>query len=177
MRGRKAGKLIEQQEQFCNEYLKDLNATQAYIRVYGVDQSVARAAASRLLTSVSIQQRIAELKSKRVKRLEISADRVLAEIAAVAFARSVDVMEIAGGRIKIKDSDLWSLRSKIAVSEVVETTTEGGGSLRVKMHDKIGALKELAKHVGLYDKGTRSDSDGGFAEVESVLVRLRRVPS
>jgi len=70
------GKLTDKQEMFCKEYLIDLNATQAAIRV-GYSVKTAEAQSSRLLTNVNIQERITELKEKRSNRIEMNADGVL----------------------------------------------------------------------------------------------------
>ena len=77
--------LTPKQERFCEEYLIDLNATQAAIRA-GYSEKTAYSAGQRLLRNVEIQNRIAELKAERSKRTEITQDRVVKELAAMAFA-------------------------------------------------------------------------------------------
>ena len=69
-------RLNDKQEQFCKEYIIDLNATQAAIRA-GYSEKTAEAQASRLLTNVKVSNRIQELKQKRSERTEIKADDVL----------------------------------------------------------------------------------------------------
>ena len=69
-------KLTVKKEIFCNEYIVDLNATQAAIRA-GYSNKTAQEQSSRLLSNVIIQQRIAELMEQRSKRVEINADWVL----------------------------------------------------------------------------------------------------
>lgn len=69
-------KLTDKQEMFCREYLKDLNATQAAIRA-GYSAKTANAAAGRLLSNVSIQARISELKQERIEEVKIDANWVL----------------------------------------------------------------------------------------------------
>lgn len=71
--------LTEKQEAFCREYLVDLNGTQAAIRA-GYAESGANVEGSRLLTNANVQQRVAELKEERNKRVEISQDYVLSVI-------------------------------------------------------------------------------------------------
>ena len=61
---------------FCEEYLKDLNATQAAIRA-GYSEKTAASQAARLLINVNIQSKIAELKQERSQRVQIDADWVL----------------------------------------------------------------------------------------------------
>jgi len=69
-------KLTDKQELFAREYLKDLNATQAAIRA-GYSEKAARNQAHRMMTNDDITQRIAELNTERVNRVEIDADYVL----------------------------------------------------------------------------------------------------
>lgn len=75
-------KFTAKQEMFCNEYLIDLNATQAAIRA-GYSEKTARSIGQDLLTKVDIQDKIQKLKSKREKRLQIDADWVLRQAVSV----------------------------------------------------------------------------------------------
>lgn len=70
------GKLNDKREMFCREYLIDLNGTQAAIRA-GYSAKTANAAAGRLLSNVSIQARISELKQERIEEVKIDANWVL----------------------------------------------------------------------------------------------------
>lgn len=72
----KGKKLTAKQQAFADEYLKDLNGTQAAIRA-GYSPKTANEQAARLLANVSVQEAIREAMDKRQKRLEISADMVL----------------------------------------------------------------------------------------------------
>lgn len=72
----KGKKLTPKQQAFADEYLKDLNGTQAAIRA-GYSPKTANEQAARLLANVSVQEAIREAMDKRQKRLEISADMVL----------------------------------------------------------------------------------------------------
>lgn len=72
----KGKKLTAKQQAFADEYLKDLNGTQAAIRA-GYSPKTANEQAARLLANVSVQETIREAMDKRQKRLEISADMVL----------------------------------------------------------------------------------------------------
>ena len=77
--------LTSKQLRFVNEYLVDLNATQAAIRA-GYSERTVVVQASRLLTNVNVQQAVALAILKRSERTEITQDRVLEELARVAFA-------------------------------------------------------------------------------------------
>ena len=73
-------KLTAKQKRFCDEYLIDLNATQAAIRA-GYSPKTACEQASRLLANVKVQDEIAIEMAERSKRTGINQDRVLMEIA------------------------------------------------------------------------------------------------
>lgn len=70
------GKLTAKQERFCEEYLIDLNATQAAIRA-GYTESSARVTACKMLTNANIEQKISEMKLKRSDNTAINAAWVL----------------------------------------------------------------------------------------------------
>ncbi|NBX03922.1 MAG: terminase small subunit [Alphaproteobacteria bacterium] len=76
--------LKEQQKRFCKEYVIDCNATQAAIRA-GYAKQTAKQQGSRLLTNVDVSAEIERLSASVHKKLEISAERVLQELAAIAF--------------------------------------------------------------------------------------------
>lgn len=70
--------LTDKQEMFCQEYLVDLNATQAYIRAFdNVEYSTARSESSRLTANPNISARIKQLMAERVERLNIDQNWVL----------------------------------------------------------------------------------------------------
>jgi len=77
-------KLTDKQEQFCQEYLIDLNATQAAIRA-GYSENTASETGYENLRKPQIAGRIAELKAERQERVQITQDRVLLEYSRLAF--------------------------------------------------------------------------------------------
>ena len=91
----------QKHEVFCEEYLKDLNATQSAVRS-GYSQKTAGSIGQRLLKKVEIQHRISELMEERSKRTEITADKVIEELGAIAFNRNIECI----GRDKIKALEL-----------------------------------------------------------------------
>jgi PBSX family phage terminase large subunit len=79
-------KLTEKQKRFCEEYLVDLNATQAYRRAgYSARKDdTARVEGSKLLTKPNIQKYLQELRAKQAARTGVSADFVVQELYRVA---------------------------------------------------------------------------------------------
>ena len=79
--------LEDRRWRFCQELLIDDNAAQAAIRA-GYSERTAKQQACRLLTNADVRRAVADLRAARAQRLEITADRVLQELAMVAFAAS-----------------------------------------------------------------------------------------
>lgn len=77
-------KLTPKQQRFCEEYIIDLNATQAAIRA-GYSEKCARVSAAKMLTKANIQEKIAELIEERSKRTDITADKVIEQLGNIAF--------------------------------------------------------------------------------------------
>lgn len=94
--------VTEKQKVFADEYLIDLNATRAYKVAYPTvkNDDTAAAAATRMLRNVKVAEYIQERMQERQKRTEITQDRVLKELAAMAFADVAEAVEI-----RLKPSD------------------------------------------------------------------------
>lgn len=144
--------LTPKQARFVEEYLVDLNGAAA-VRRAGYKHKRPDALAYDLLRKQEICDALNAAQRERSARTGITADRVLKEIARVAFADPRAVMAWGPGGVTLRESSELSADEAAAVAEVSETWTDsGGGSRKVKLHDKVAALEKLAKHVGLYDE-------------------------
>lgn len=168
--------LTAKQEQFCREYLIDLNATQAAIRS-GYSEKTAKQIGQENLTKPDLQEYIQSLMDERSKRTEITADMVLKEYAKIGFSnitdylqvttrsRIVDYEEIASddGSSTLKpitelmqgvdffDTEGVDPEKMRAVAEIKQTRD----GIALKLHDKKGALDSIARHLGMFnDKST-----------------------
>lgn len=133
---------------FVMEYLIDFNGTQAYLRAgYKASESVAAVEAVRLLRSPKVQAALAEEREARSKRCEITQDRVLLEIARIAFSDIRKAMDENGKlkRLSEMDDDLAPAISKIKVTGTYQT----GTLMELGLWDKNSALEKLCKHLGL----------------------------
>ena len=154
------GDLTAKQEQFCKEYIIDLNATQAAIRA-GYSPTSAKQIAGENMTKHDIKERIQELADKRSERTEITADRVLNEISRMAFFNFEDVVNEEG---QVLNLDKWSRDDLAAIQEITEDLQKSEGSTqllkrKVKLADKRGSLELLGKHLKLFtDKVEHSGS-------------------
>lgn len=141
-------KLTDKQQRFVDEYLIDLNATQAAIRA-GYSAKTADQQGSRMLANVKVKQAVAEKQAQRSKRTGVNQDRVVLELAKVAFAKMTDIVD-SKGRIK-EDASLDDLAC-IESIKYKESDNEYGGSVEreVKIASKLKALELLGKHLGMW---------------------------
>ncbi len=145
----KKAPLTPKQKIFCEEYIIDLNATQAAIRA-GYSKKTANTDGPRLLVNARLQEYLQKLMSERSARTEIDADNVLRETAKLAFSNIKDYLTFGPGGVKLKESDELTDDQLACVSEVSETVTKDGGSKRFKLHDKTKNLELLFRHLGLF---------------------------
>ncbi len=152
-------KLTPKQQRFVDHYLVDLNATKAALAA-GYSEKTAKSAASRLLTNVNVRAEIDQRNATLATQLEVTRDRVINEIARIAFGDITDV--IKWGRIKVAVSEATEIPEAVydidlvPSDELSEDATRAIAEIRrtrdgvtVKMHNKLAALEALTKHLGL----------------------------
>ena len=147
-------KLTAKQKRFCDEYLIDLNATQAAIRA-GYSPKTACEQASRLLANVKVQDEIAIEMAERSKRTGINQDRVLMEIAKMAFVNIDNVIDLDTAKVKrtATKEDLACIQS------VKIKPTEFGTEREIKLCDKKSNLELLGKHLGMFKDKVELEAD------------------
>lgn len=133
------------QQTFVLEYLKDMNATQAAIRA-GYSEKTAGQIGERLLRNVEIAEALSAKAEKKLGRLEVTTERIIAEYAKLAFADIRDIIRVNGNGVTVNDSQEWPEHAAGAVAEVSETKD----GIKLKMHSKTAALDALAKINALY---------------------------
>ena len=167
-------KLPNRQARFVAEYLIDLNATRAAIRA-GYSEKTAYSQGQRLLKKVEIASQIADNTGKRLERLEISADRVLQELAKLAFYDPGALLESDGSMKQIREIDDLT-RMAVAGLEVTELF-EGTGDekhayglcKKIKLADKGQNLERLGRYFKLFtEKNEISGPDGGPIHVRTL---------
>lgn len=139
---------MTKQDLFVKEYLKDLNGTQAYIRAgYKVkNENVAAVYASKLLRKPKVQEKIQKAMAEREKRTEITQDRVLKEIANLAFTDRTGIVNLKNNSLIIKNFDELSEEQKACISGVKETKY----GIEVTFYNKEKALEMLGRHLGMF---------------------------
>lgn len=152
-------RLTAKQARFVEEYLVDLNATQAAIRA-GYSKKRAGAIGFENLKKPEIDFAIQAAKKERSVRTGVTQDRVIKELSRIAFADPRAIMSWGPDGVIMRDSkDLTDDEASI-VAEVAENVTETSRSLKVKLACKLGALEKLCKHLGLYDDKMRLEHSG-----------------
>lgn len=151
-------KRAELEERFALEYVQDLNATAAYRRIRpNVKEASARVEASRLLTNPNVQARIARLRAEQLQRLQMSADRVLQELAVCGFSDIGDYLVGDGGRLELAPgADPTARRALSSVKHKTRHSTRSDGTrettyeVEYKLWSKPETLKALGQHLGLF---------------------------
>lgn len=153
--------MTPKQQMFVREYLIDLNATQAAIRA-GYSTRTAKQIGEENLTKPDVAAAIQRAMHERSVRTEISADRVLAEIAKLAFLDIAGAFNADGSLKSLLEMDA-DTRGAIAGLEVVETFGEDGrvtGRIKkLRLSDKIAALTLLMRHLGLLNDKLKVQGD------------------
>ncbi len=169
--------LTPRQARFVEEYLIDLNATQAAIRA-GYSEATANREGSRLLSNADIAAIIATAMTKRSEKTDITAERVLREIAAMAFYDPGDLMidteageddppaAVVDGRV------IYGLRGPADIKRLpgnLRRAIVGWGwdrnqNFTVKLADKSKALDQLARHLSLYNDKLEVTGLDGWAD-------------
>lgn len=173
--------LSKKQEIFVAEYLVDQNATRAYIAA-GYSATGAAQSASALLRNPKIASHLAKVQGKRLEKLDITAERVLAELAKMGFANMLDYLEIdATGNATINlaklTRDQGAAIQEVTIEEFMERTGPGKEDVervkrtKFKLGDKRGSLDLLGKHLKLFTDNVNlkfGDTDGA-AILEKLL--------
>lgn len=161
-----AKELTAKQARFVEEYLIDLNATQACIRA-GYSAKTADRIGPELLGKTWVAEAIATAIKARSARTQITQDRVLQEYARLAFSDMRTLMAWDAGGVALKTSADLTDDQAASVAEVSQTISKEGGSIRLKVHDKKGALDSVAKHLGMFVDRI-GGPDGGPVQVQAV---------
>ncbi len=152
--------LSPKQAAFVAEYLIDLNATQAAIRAGYSEKSAARISVE-LLNKTQVRKAIEKAQAKRTERTEITADRVVTELAKIAFADPRDLMEWGPNGLVLKDCRIIPDAAAAAVAEV----SEGKDGMKLKKLDKLKALELLGRHLGMFTDKVEMSGDLDIAAI------------
>ena len=135
---------------FCKEYLKDLNDSEAAVRA-GYSKNRKGEIGWQLLQKPTIKAYISEKMQKREERIGLSADKVLNELARIAFLDPLKFYDKEGNLKKIQDLD--DDTAAVLAGVEVDTKTSKDETLtttkKIRYSDKVRALELLAKYYKL----------------------------
>ena len=151
-------RITPKQMRFVDEYLVDLNATQAAIRA-GYSTKTAAFIGAQNLKKLQIAEEISRRQKDLQRRTEVTQERVLRELARVAFADAADYVQVETriinrGEVKVpielvvhKETAELSADQRAAIASI----KQGAHGVEVKLHDKIKALELLGRHIGMFN--------------------------
>ncbi len=154
--------LAVKHERFVQEYMVDLNGTQAAIRA-GYSEKTARSQASRLLTHANIQAHVTARRQELSTHLEVTVETIAEELRKLGFSNMGDYYRLSEGGDPILDFSDLTRDQKAALSELTvedfmaSRGPNGNGDaehrevrrVKFKLTDKRAALVDLAKLLGL----------------------------
>lgn len=152
-------KLTAKQQRFVEEYLIDLNATQAAIRAGYKKTEYTDTNANKLLENTRIREAIDKAMAERSKRTGINQNRVIQELARIAFVNPQNVINAEDGSVRedATEDDLACIQS---VKVKTMSGDKGCSEEReVRLNDKMKALELLGKHLGMFTDKVELDAD------------------
>ncbi len=142
----------KKQERFVEEYLIDLNAKQAAIRA-GYKPNNADVIGYQLLQKTSVKNAIEIAMAERSRRTGISQDRVLYELAKMAFVNISDVVDLDNASVKADATE----EDLACIQAVKIKPNEFGTEREIKMYDKKASLELLGRHLGIFKDNVKLD--------------------
>lgn len=148
--------LGQQQLRFVEEYLKDPTSARAAARRAGYSIQSARVHAYELMKDPRIKQMISLSSAVAADHLVLTAERVLQELALIAFAKTDGLVSKDADGDDTVDFQSLSRSNPKSPTEVIVNTVKGKGKVQsvtvksVKLADKIAALDKLGKHFDLF---------------------------
>ena len=171
--------MTNKQKAFVDEYLIDLNATRAYKAVYKNVKSddVAAVNGNRLLRNAKVEEYLNKRMKDREKRTEITQDKVLNELAQIAFANGSDFAKVVEKPVLKEDGSV--LLDPVTEDPIYYKTVEmkltdelpeekrkaiaaikmGKNGIEVNTCDKVRALELLGRHLGMWNDKLQVKAD------------------
>ena len=160
------GKLTPKQQRFVDEYLKDLNATQACIRA-GYSKKTAEVIGCNQLSKVKIQQAVQERRNELQAKAQIDQEGIIKRYMMLTDYHITDFFNDDGTMkplSEIPKEKLYAIQGfktevkkmKLSDEEIVETLIK-----EFKLSTKRDALDSLARHLGMFEKDNAQQGGGG----------------
>jgi phage terminase small subunit len=140
--------LTAKQRRFVDEYLLDLNATQAAIRA-GYSRHSASKIGPQQLEKTGVQEAIRTRQNALRERVGVQQEQVIVALAAIAFADIGDYVESNDAGERLRPFSELTRKQRLAIADAKQLSD----GFRLRLHCKLRALDMLARHLGLYRAG------------------------
>lgn len=170
----------KKQKAFASEYVVDYNATKAAIRA-GYSQKTAYAMGHALLKKTEIQEAIKDLEAAAAARAAISKDKVIRELARVAFFDPRKLYHDDGKPVGLDSLDDDTAAALVSMDIFEEYDYDDGNRVfigytkKYKWADKLRALEMLGKHLGMFTDKVHVEGslDTGADKLAGILAQLK----
>lgn len=159
--------MTDKQIKFCDEYLIDLNATQAAIRA-GYSTKTAGAIGSENLGKPQIRAHIDKAMAQQSKRTGVNADRVIRELAKIGFVNAKKVINFDTATIMSDASDDDTAAIASVKVKTIPTPDGDGVEREIKFADKTKALELLGRHLGMFNDKLNITGEGTVQIVDNL---------
>jgi phage terminase small subunit len=162
----------ERQRRFADLILEGESQAEAYKKAGYTDNENPRFDASKLIRHPEVADYLAKRREELSKETDVTAKRVIEEFKKIAFSDIGSILEWDEFGVKLVNLESLPPEITAAISEISEVPKEFGKSRKVKLHNKLQALRDLARYLGLYEKG--SGNEGDFSDWVRQLEEARK---
>ncbi len=153
--------ITDKMRQFVDEYLIDMNGTQAAIRA-GYSEATAQEQSSQLLDRPDIRELVEQRQKDRIDRTQISQDLTVNELKAIALSDIADFVIVKEGGV-IEQRPFNELKKEQTrcvkkIKQTVRTAQSSDGAvihqtavLELELYDKVKSLELLGRHLGIFN--------------------------
>ncbi len=161
-----ARKLTPKQILFVDCYLGAArsNATKAALMA-GYSARSVNSEAAQLMANTKVKAYLNRRQADLRRRLDVTQEKIVKEMATLAFSKPTDFVRWENGALTITDSDEIPDDLIGAVKSIEPVVSKLGiVGLKVRFYDKVAAGKLLAQHLGMLDFHARDGSKGIIVE-------------
>ena len=166
--------LTERQMLFVRAYKKCGNATQSAIAA-GYSKKTSNEQGSRLLANVSVQAALQQVEEKLQHKFDITLERIVQELAAIAFGSAGNLMEWSEESMTFIPKKDLKPHEMCFVDTVSIGQGERGATLKMTTlaREKVKALEAMARLLGL-DQAASSEKNQLTAVFAAAMVELKK---
>ncbi len=169
-------KLPSRQKLFVEKYIANgMNGSRAAVEA-GYSPKTARVTASQLLTKPNIKSEVSRRIREVLTDTEVMTLQWLKQVKSIAEYDMRKAAEWDENTLTLKPSSQLDDSTAMAIQEVQYNSTESGTTMKIKAYDKVRALEQLAKFLGVIGDGftVEERSEEHIPNVDSMSPAQRR---